>query len=149
MSDLRDLYQDVILDHSKHPRNRRRIDGAREARGHNPLCGDMVTVYLVVRDDEVVDVAFEGSGCAISTAAASLMTQALRGRRRADVERLFERYHDVVTGTADPARGVEDLGKLAAFAGVSEFPVRVKCATLVWHTLKAALDQKVETVSTE
>jgi nitrogen fixation NifU-like protein len=149
MSDLRDLYQEVILDHGKNPRNFGKIEGARSAHGHNPLCGDLVTVYVVVRDGIVEDLKFEGSGCAISTASASMMTQALKGRTVEEVESLFERYHDVVTGRADPAQGTDDLGKLAVFAGVAEFPLRVKCATLSWHTLKAALEQSSEPVTTE
>ena len=149
MSDLRSLYQEVMLDHGRSPRNRRRIEGAREAKGENPLCGDEVTVYVRIEDGVIRDASFEGSGCAISTASASIMTQVLPGKTPAEALRLFERYHDVVTGRADPAGGTEDLGKLAAFAGVSEFPVRVKCATLAWHTLKAALEQQPEIVTTE
>lgn len=150
MNDLRDLYQDVILDHSKHPRNFGTLEGARFARGENPLCGDELTVYLVLDDADVIrDVRFEGRGCAISTAAASLMTQALKGKSREEAERLFARYHEVVTGHAAEGDEAEDLGKLAVFAGVSEFPVRVKCATLAWHTMKAALDARPGTVTTE
>lgn len=149
MSELRDLYQEVILDHSKNPRNQHAIPGAREARGHNPLCGDQITVYLVVEDNVVADVAFEGQGCAISTAAASMMTQAVKGKTREEAARMFHAYHEVVTGRADLLDVADELGKLAVFAGVSEFPVRVKCATLAWHTMHAALDQSDETVSTE
>lgn len=149
MSDLRDLYQEVILDHGRNPRNLGKIEGARSAQGHNPLCGDLVTVYVVVEDDVIRNVTFEGSGCAISMAAASMMTQALEGKTLAEAQGLFERYREVVTGRADPDRGTEDLGKLAVFEGVSEFPVRVKCATLAWHTLKAALEETSEPVSTE
>jgi len=149
MSDLRDLYQEVILDHGKNPRNFGHLDGARSAHGHNPLCGDLVTVYVLLDGDTIRDVRFEGSGCAISTAAASMMTQALKGLTREEAERLFERYHEVVTGRGDPERGLEDLGKLAVFAGVAEFPLRVKCATLAWHTLRAALEESSEPVTTE
>lgn len=149
MSDLRDLYQEVILDHGKNPRNFGTIDGGQSAHGHNPLCGDLVTVYVLVRDGIIEDLKFEGSGCAISTAAASMMTQALKGRTLEEVEHLFERFHDVVTGRADPELGTDDLGKLAVFAGVAEYPLRVKCATLSWHTLKAALEASSEPVTTE
>ena len=149
MSDLRDLYQDVILDHSKRPRNFHKIEGASTANGHNPLCGDQLTVYLVMENGVVEDVAFEGSGCAISTAAASMMTQALKGKTKEEVDALFEVYHDVVTGKRAGEDCMDELGKLAVFSGVSEFPVRVKCASLAWHTMKAALDEKAETVSTE
>lgn len=150
MSDLRDLYQEVILDHSKHPRNRRRPESFNaSADGRNPLCGDHLTVYLTLDGDTVVDVAFEGDGCAVSTASASLMTAALRGKSRAEAERIFEAVHDVLTGKVDVAEVRDTLGKLAVFAGVAEFPVRVKCATLPWHTVKAAMDRPGETVTTE
>ena len=149
MSDLRDLYQELILNHSKRPRNFGALEDAQTAHGHNPLCGDEVTVYVVLDGEVVTDVHFEGSGCAISTAAASMMTQVIKGKTRDEVNRIFERYHEVCTGRADPDEGVEDLGKLAVFAGVSEYPVRVKCATLAWHTLKAAMDQAADTVTTE
>jgi len=149
MSELRDLYQDVILDHGKRPRNFHAIEGARRALGHNPLCGDQLTVYLVVKDDVIEDVAFEGTGCAISTAAASMMTQALKGKTRAEAEHLFHVYHEVVTGQRDVEEAADELGKLAVFAGVSEFPVRVKCATLAWHTLNAALEDDGATITTE
>jgi nitrogen fixation NifU-like protein len=149
MSELRDLYQDVILDHGKNPRNKREIPEANEARGHNPLCGDQITVYLRMDGDVVEDVSFEGSGCAISTAAASMMTQALKGKTREEVEALFHAYHDVVTGKISLEDAADLLGKLAVFAGVSEFPVRVKCATLAWHTMHAALEESGKTVTTE
>jgi len=150
MSDLSDLYQEVILDHYKRPRNFRRLEEAnRKAEGHNPLCGDEITVYLQVDGDVIKDVSFEGAGCAISKASASMMTAALKGRTRAEAETLFEKFHEMVTGhrdgTADPA----GLGKLEVFCGVSEFPVRVKCASLAWHTLRAALEGSGGTVSTE
>jgi len=149
MSDLRDLYQDVILDHGKSPRNFGKIEGAQSAHGHNPLCGDLVTVYVVVKDGVIEELKFEGSGCAISTASASMMTQALVGKPIEEVQVIFERYHAVVTGRADDEHTVEDLGKLAVFEGVAEFPLRVKCATLSWHTLRAALDEASEAVTTE
>jgi nitrogen fixation NifU-like protein len=147
MSDLRDLYQEVILDHSKKPRNHRRVQGAdHEAHGHNPLCGDRLTVYLKLEGDVIRDVAFEGAGCAISTASASMMTEALKGKTLDQTNALFEAFHDLVTSETKPS---VPLGKLEAFSGVREFPVRVKCATLAWHTLRAALESKGESVSTE
>ena len=140
--DLRELYQEVILDHSKRPRNFRALAGAnRRAEGHNPLCGDRATVYLLVEGDVVRDVSFEGSGCSISTASASMMTDALKGRTLTEVRALFERFHELVT--ADPSKAAAasaELGKLAVFAGVHEFPMRVKCASLPWHTMRAALE---------
>lgn len=148
-TDLRELYQDVILEHSKRPRNFRALDkGARRAEGFNPLCGDRVTIYVDVENGVLKEVTFQGSGCAISTAAASVMTEVLRGRSCADAEALFDAFHAMVTG--DPhAASVEELGKLGVFAGVSEFPTRVKCAILAWHTLRAALKDDRGTVSTE
>jgi nitrogen fixation NifU-like protein len=149
MSELRELYQTVILDHNRSPRNRGPLAGAnRHAEGHNPLCGDHVVVHARVADDRVEAAGFEGRGCAISTASASLMTEAVRGRSSAEVEKLFEEFHRLVT--SDPTREppVGSLGKLAVFAGVREFPLRVKCATLCWHALQAALDGRLE-VSTE
>ena len=150
MSELRELYQSVILDHNKKPRNTGEPQGTnRSALGNNPLCGDRLTVHLVVDEGVVRDVGFVGQGCAISTASASLMTEAIKGRPVDEVERLFESFHDLVT--SDPTVGVdtERFGKLAVFAGVREFPMRVKCATLGWHTLRAALTSSDETVSTE
>ncbi len=148
MADLRELYQDVILEHSKKPRNFRAPESAnRTAEGFNPLCGDHFTIYLDVEGDRIRDIGFQGSGCAISKASASMMTQALKGKSTEEAAALFEKFHQVVTGT-NP-REAEELGKLAAFAGVSEFPVRVKCATLAWHALKAALEGDREAVSTE
>lgn len=147
MSDLSDLYQEVILDHNRRPRNFRRIDQpSRQAEGYNPLCGDRVTVFLSLEGDRIADVAFEGSGCAISKASASLMTDRLKGCTVPEAEDLFTRFHQMVT--TPPDREVEDLGKLSALAGVREFPVRVKCASLAWHTLKAALEN-TQRVSTE
>ncbi|HLQ41497.1 MAG TPA: SUF system NifU family Fe-S cluster assembly protein [Thermoplasmata archaeon] len=149
MPDLRELYQDTILDHSKRPRNFREIAGASAtAVGHNPLCGDRVTVYLRLDDGTIADVSFVGQGCAISKASASLMTDAVKGKSKAEAHGLFERFHKMVT--ARPGEPVDSsLGKLAVLSGVCEFPVRVKCASLAWHTLEAALERKQETVSLE
>ena len=148
MSDLRELYQEVILDHYKRPRNFRAIEGAmRSAKGFNPLCGDKIDIYLDIRDGIVMDVSFQGSGCAISTASASMMTENLKGKTEEEARRIFLGFHELLTGQADP--DPETLGKLAVFSGVREFPVRVKCATLAWHTLKAALEGQGETIATE
>lgn len=149
MADLRDLYQETILDHYKHPRNHHALDGCtQKADGFNPLCGDKVTVYVQVENGIVKDVGFEGSGCAISTASASLMTEALKGKTVEEARALFEQFHDLVTGQT-PDADAEGLGKLAAFSSVCEYPVRIKCATLVWHTLQAALENKGQQVTTE
>jgi nitrogen fixation NifU-like protein len=149
MSDLRDLYQELILDHGKKPRNFGTLPGAnREQEGYNPLCGDRLTVFLEVDDGGTIrDVRFQGSGCAISTASASLMTQALKGKSGEEARAMFRRFHEMVTG--GQGAGGEGLGKLAVFAGVREFPVRVKCATLPWHTAIAALDRRQAPVTTE
>jgi nitrogen fixation NifU-like protein len=150
MSDLRDLYQDVILEHSKAPRNYRELAAANhKAEGFNPLCGDHFTVYLDLENDSIRDISFQGSGCAISKASASMMTQALKGKTTAEAEKMFEVFHTMVTGNAPASGSQPELGKLAVFSGVSEFPVRVKCATLAWHALHAALEGKGEAVSTE
>jgi nitrogen fixation NifU-like protein len=150
MNDLRELYQETILDHSRRPRNFRVPKHANlEAEGHNPLCGDRVTVHLILDGARVADIGFQGAGCAISTAAASTMTEVVQGKSRAEIEALFHAYHDLVTGKADGDRAAERLGKLAVFAGVSEFPMRVKCATLAWHTLQAALQGESRRASTE
>ena len=152
MNDLRELYQEVILDHSKKPRNFRELPGAnRSAEGYNPLCGDRATVYLLVEDDVVREVSFKGSGCSISTASASMMTEILKGKTKAEVDALFERFHALVTAPPDKAdqNAAPELGKLAVFAGVCEFPARVKCASLAWHTLKAALAGEGQKVKTE
>ncbi|MCH7931343.1 MAG: SUF system NifU family Fe-S cluster assembly protein [Proteobacteria bacterium] len=147
--DLRELYQEVILDHSKRPRNFGRLEADnRRAKGHNPLCGDILSLYLTVEDGVVEDVAFEGNGCAISMASASLMTEIIKGRGEAEARALFERFHRLLTSD-DADLDHLDLDKLAVFAGVREFPVRVKCATLAWHTLAAALDRRADDVSTE
>jgi nitrogen fixation NifU-like protein len=148
MADLRDLYQEVILEHSKAPRNYRELQAAdHKAEGYNPLCGDRYTVYLQMEGDSIRDIGFQGSGCAISKASASMMTQSLKGKTRAEAQELFDNFHQVVTGRANDDQ--PELGKLAVFSGVSEFPLRVKCATLAWHTLQAALEGKQEAVSTE
>jgi nitrogen fixation NifU-like protein len=147
MSDLRDLYQQVILDHNRKPRNFRKIaDASRTAEGYNPLCGDQITVYLTVEDGVVKDAAFQGSGCAISKAAASMMTASVIGKPEAEVEALFQRVHAMLTGANG---GAAEVGKLTVFAGVREFPSRIKCVTLAWHTLQAALSGAAEPVSTE
>jgi nitrogen fixation protein NifU and related proteins len=150
MSDLRELYQEVILDHHKRPRNcRRPAEANKHADGFNPLCGDKVTVYARVEDGVIRDIAFEGSGCAISTASASMMTEALKGKSEAEAEKIFARFHDMVTGNERDAADGSGLGKLEVFAGVREYPVRVKCATLAWHTMRAALAGINNTVATE
>jgi nitrogen fixation protein NifU and related proteins len=139
MSGLSELYQNVILEHNRSPRNYRAMpDADRKADGHNPLCGDLVTVWVRMDGDVIGDVSFQGAGCAISRASASLMTGAVKGKSRSEVQGLFDRFHRLVTGRL-PAGESETLGKLAVFSGVSEFPIRVKCASLSWHTLKAAL----------
>jgi nitrogen fixation NifU-like protein len=150
MSDLRELYQTTILDHNKQPRNFRVPAGAnRQAAGHNPLCGDRVIVHVRLEDGVVADVGFQGNGCAISTASASLMTQAVKGRSANEAQKLFDAFHELLT--SEPSRPVDEaaVGKLAVLAGVREYPVRVKCATLAWHTLRAALAGAGETVKTE
>jgi nitrogen fixation NifU-like protein len=149
-SELRELYQQVILDHNRAPRTFRRLSGAsRRAEGHNPLCGDRVLVELAVDDGVIRDVAFQGSGCAISRAAASLMTDAVRGRTVAEADALFGRFHELVAGGPGGGAGAPALGKLEVFSGVREFPARVKCAVLPWHTLRAALAGQAEPVTTE
>ena len=149
MTDLQDLYQELILDHGRRPRNFKPLDApSRTAEGYNPLCGDKVKIYVKMDDDVVEDVSFEGSGCAISTASASIMTETLKGKTRAQAEELFHTFHDLVTGQQAQLDAPE-LGKLAVFSGVSEFPIRVKCATLAWHTLRAAMNGDGEVISTE
>jgi nitrogen fixation NifU-like protein len=150
MSDLRALYQEVILDHSKKPHNYRVMDDADcQADGYNPLCGDRVRIYLKLEGERINDVSFQGSGCAISTASASILTEMLKGKTQAEADALFEAFHDLVTGKVWADRDGPELGKLAVFSGVSEFPARVKCATLVWHTLKSALAGSSNVASTE
>ena len=149
MSELSDLYQEVILEHNKNPRNFREIEDAdKKALGNNPLCGDALQVFISMDGDTVSDVAFKGSGCAISKASASMMTQAVKGKTREEAEHLFEEFHRMVTGDLDIETDDNDLGKLRIFSGVLEFPARVKCASLSWHTLNAALHGD-ETVTTE
>jgi nitrogen fixation NifU-like protein len=150
MTGVSQLYQDLILEHNRTPRNFRLMeDASGHAEGRNPLCGDHLSVWVKLDGDRLADVSFHGSGCAISKSSASLMTAALKGRTRGEAERMFERFQALVTGAlpADAAR--DDLGKLAAFAGIAEFPVRVKCATLAWHALRAALAGSDRSVSTE
>jgi len=143
---LDELYQEVILDHYRKPRNFGMLRGAdRKAEGHNPLCGDRISLQVRTKADVIEDIKFDGKGCAISTASASMMTEAVKGKSHAEAEALFDKFHALVTGGGN---GV-DLGKLAAFGGVSEFPLRVKCASLAWHTLKAALEESGSTISTE
>ncbi len=149
MSELNELYQDTILDHNKNPRNFREIENAdKTADGKNPLCGDALRVYVEMDGDTVKDVSFKGSGCAISKASASMMTQAVKGKTKAEAEMIFDEFHKMVTGELDIETDENHLGKLRIFAGVLEFPARVKCASLSWHTLNAALHGE-ETVSTE
>jgi nitrogen fixation NifU-like protein len=150
MSDLRDLYQEVILDHHKKPRNFHKLEQANHhADGFNPLCGDKISLFLKIENGVVSEVGFVGSGCAISTASASMMTECLKGKTEAQVNSLFERFHDLVTGKTPGDTDLAGLGKLAVFAGVRDYPMRVKCATLCWHTLRAALEDRTEPVATE
>jgi nitrogen fixation NifU-like protein len=149
-SELRELYQQVILDHNRKPRNFRRVSQpTRRAEGHNPLCGDHVSVEVKVEDGTIRDIAFQGSGCAISKAAASMMTGSLQGQTVADAEALFGRFHRMLTEDGSEPEGTDTLGKLAVFAGVREFPSRIKCATLPWHTAHAALAGQAQPVTTE
>ncbi len=150
MDELRELYQEMILDHYKNPRNYHKLDGAsHSAEGHNPLCGDRITIYLLIENDTINDICFEGSGCAICTASCSVMTELLKGKTLTDAESFFGEFHDLVTSdfAGEPDR--DKLGKLAIFAGVREYPIRVKCATLPWHTFHAALRSDSEAVTTE
>ncbi|MDA8377286.1 MAG: SUF system NifU family Fe-S cluster assembly protein [Planctomycetia bacterium] len=150
MSDLRDLYQQTILDHTRQPRNRHEMpDATAAAHGHNPLCGDKITLYLKMNNGVIEDISFTGSGCAICTASASMMTEALKGKTIAQVQHLFNAFHTMLTGPMDQEPDIEKLDKLAVFSGVREFPVRVKCATLPWHTLQAALKNDPHAVSTQ
>ena len=140
MNDLKDLYRDVIVDHNRSPRNFRKIaDASRSQEGFNPLCGDKLTVYLTLDGEKISDLSFEGSGCAISVASASLMTERLKGKTRAEALELFDEMHGLLT-SSDASVDTDSLGKLAALSGVREYPSRVKCASLCWHTLKGALD---------
>lgn len=150
MSNLKGLYQEIILDHNKHPRNFRKMEDAYcSVEGYNPLCGDHYIVYLKMDGEVISDVAFEGTGCAISKASASVMSTILKGKTRSDAEELFNKFHHLVRGEVIGEINMDEYGRLAAFAGVSEFPARVKCAILPWHTMKNALEEKKETVSTE
>ena len=150
MSDLRDLYQEVILDHHRKPRNFHKLEHAnRQADGYNPLCGDKLSVYMQVENGVIRDIGFVGTGCAISTASASMMTERLKGKTEGEAESVFEQFHRLVTDHSAPSEDPAVLGKLAVFSGVRECPVRVKCATLAWHTMRAALEGKTETVATE
>lgn len=150
MSDLRDLYQEVILDHNRRPRNFRQVEGAnRTAEGHNPLCGDQLTLYLRLEGEVIRDIGFQGSGCAISKASASLMTDSVKGKTTAEAEALFEKVHAMLTTEHKAQADLDGLGKLAVLSGVWEFPARVKCASLAWHTLHAALQGAQQPVSTE
>lgn len=147
MQELRELYQETILEHSRKPRNYGELPSANhKAEGFNPLCGDHYTVFLNVKDGAIAEISFHGAGCAISKASASMMTQSLKGKSAQEAEALFGQFHDLVTGSGGQP---EKLGKLAAFAGVSEFPLRVKCATLAWHAMRAALHGDQDAVSTE
>jgi nitrogen fixation protein NifU and related proteins len=147
--DLRDLYQEVIFDHNRNPRNFRIIENAdRQVEGFNPLCGDRLTLFLKLNGDIIEDASFQGSGCAISTASVSLMTEIIKGKTQAEAESLFETFHKMTTGQDDEVK-LEAVGKLAVLAGVREYPARVKCATLAWHTLDAALKNQQQAISTE
>jgi nitrogen fixation NifU-like protein len=150
MSDLKALYQEIILDHNRNPRNFKKMEDAScSVDGYNPLCGDHYTIFLKLDNGIIKEISFQGSGCAISKASASVMSTVLKGKTRAEAELLFEEFHHLVRGENKNENSAEELGKLAAFAGVSEFPARVKCAILPWHTMKNALEEKSETVSTE
>jgi nitrogen fixation protein NifU and related proteins len=149
MSDLRELYQQVILDHNRNPRNFKELPAATaKVEGYNPLCGDHYTIYLQLDGDVIRDIGFTGSGCAISKASASVMSSTVKGKTAAEADEIFEKFHDLVTGNAG-GLDAADLGRLAAFSGVSEFPTRVKCATLAWHSLRSALHGEGQTVTTE
>ena len=150
MSALRELYQEVILDHNKNPRNFHRMNQPdRKVDGYNPLCGDHYTIFLKMDGDIIADISFDGGGCAISKASASVMSSIVKGKTKEEAEKLFQQFHKLVTGETDPEKDTGSLGKLAAFSGVSEFPARVKCASLAWHTLHAALQTTEHRVSTE
>ena len=150
MSNLSELYQEVILDHNKSPRNFRKLEDAnRTVEGYNPLCGDQSTVYLRLEDGMIRDISFQGSGCAISKASASMMTASVKGKTKGEAESLFDMVHRMLTGEMNTKDGLEELGKLAVLAGICNFPARVKCASLSWHTLHAALNGNGAAVSTE
>lgn len=148
--ELKELYQQVILDHNKSPRNFRKIENATQhAEGYNPLCGDRIDIYMIIEDDIIKDISFKGEGCAISKASASLMTSTLKGMKISEAEKLFDKFHELVTGKQKENNENPDLGKLVVFSGVQEFPVRVKCASLAWHTMMNALHGKSEKATTE
>ena len=150
MTELNDLYQQVILDHNKRPRNYKKLENAtNESEGFNPLCGDRIHIYVQLDGDTVQDISFEGSGCAISKASASMLTETVKGKTRSEIQELFVKVHNMLTAPLQVEVDTNGLGKLAVFSGVREFPVRVKCATLAWHTLNASLQGKSEAVSTE
>jgi nitrogen fixation NifU-like protein len=150
MSDLRELYQEVIIDHNKNPRNFRKLEDAdRTAEGYNPLCGDQITVYLKLEDDVIKEISFQGSGCAISKASASMMTASLKGKTKAEAAALFDKVHKMLTRDPEAKVNAQELGKLAVLSGVCQFPARVKCASLSWHTLHTALKEKGGVTSTE
>ena len=147
--DLRDLYQEVIFDHNRNPRNFRVMaDANRQVEGFNPLCGDRLTLYLKIADQVIADASFQGSGCAISTASVSLMTEIIKGKTEAEADALFQQFHQITTGKSEAVQ-LEAIGKLAVLAGLREYPARVKCATLAWHTLDAALKNEAKSISTE
>jgi len=150
MADIRALYQEIILDHNKNPRNFRVMeDASKVVEGYNPLCGDHYTIYVKIDGDRIQDISFSGSGCAISKASASVMSTMVKGKTRSDALRLFQTFHDLVTGVMNADGRIDELGRLAAFGGGAEFPARVKCASLAWHTMKGALESAETTVSTE
>jgi nitrogen fixation NifU-like protein len=150
MSDLRELYQDIIMDHNKNPQNYHKIEKATKVvDGKNPLCGDHYTIYLVVEDDIIKDIGFDGTGCAISKASGSVMTTLLKGKTVKEAEDLFNKFHDIVTGNTNYDDAIFDLGKLGAFAGVAEYPSRVKCASLAWHAMHQGISNETGEVSTE
>lgn len=148
--ELRELYQEVILDHNKSPRNFKKLETAnKSAEGYNPLCGDKINIFLEIENDTVKDISFIGSGCAISKASASIMSTIIKGKTINEAEKLFGKFHDLITGKLNDSESIEDLGKLAVLAGVKEFPVRVKCASLAWHTMISALKNENKAVTTE
>ncbi|MEE9575364.1 MAG: SUF system NifU family Fe-S cluster assembly protein [Gammaproteobacteria bacterium] len=151
MFDLKDLYQEVIIDHNRSPRNFGKLENPTQvAEGYNPLCGDKLNLYLTTEDDLITDVSFDGSGCAISVASASLMTDSLKGKTTEEAEQLFQNFHDLIMDEENPEQEhIQSLGKLAALAGVKEYPARVKCATLCWHTLHSALQGDTRSATTE
>jgi len=150
MEDLRELYQQVILDHNKNPKNFKKIEAAtHESEGYNPLCGDKIHLYLLVRDDKIEDIGFEGSGCAISKASASVMTTEVKGKRVEEAKALFEKFKRLLMGENGNQPDLAELGRLAVFSGVRDYPVRIKCAALAWHALVAALENRRDAVSTE